>query len=353
MSQIVVVVGGSGAGKSFLLSKIQEINKEFNSNPDENHPLNDYPYTVIKKYTTRSPRKNENKVAIDLHFNATDEELERCGDFVYLYGENSYGIDCNDIDEALKNGRSPIIIVRDFKTVNLLKQRYGQIIDIYCKCGLSKGDLKARLLQEGSLQDEVQVRIKNIKHDENQWLYSESDFYDYIVNRYDSSFIKAFISSLKKAPKKNYKKIVIIAMDESDRNNIKSALDLEKYEVECINPEDIVFNDNYREKKDYQDFKEKLIKKIEESRLIILDISIRASGETDISHGAYNNDTHGLYRLANIVLRNKNNDVLIVSDKRLTQPIPFDIISSHICFYDGKNGTAIETIQKQVEGILL
>lgn len=345
MNHLVIIVGGTGAGKSFILSKIVDINKTFNDGSDGSKPQSEYPYCVVKKYTTRPLRANESEGSTDLFCNAMPADFEKCGKFVYTYGSHCYGIDCEEIDKKLANDQSPIVIVRDFRIVELLKQRYNCAIDIYCKSGLSQDDLKVMLRKNGASNDEITARMNNIVHDDNQWLYSNNKFYDYIVNRYDENFIPAIISSLQRAPKWNFRQITIIAAGESRLQNIDIG-------VETANRDNNAFDTNYFEvyridalKADLNNpnSKENLIGIIKRSWLTIIDITFLHDSE----------DSHGLYRLVNIVFNNKHgDDKLVIADNSMSQSIPFDIVNNRVYFYDMISGSLPQIIRNQIQGLL-
>ena len=339
MNHLVIIVGGTGAGKSFILSKIIDINKAFNDGNNILKPITEYPYCVVKKYTTRPPRANEANGSTDLFCNASPTDFEKCGKFVYTYGSHCYGIDCEEIDSKLSNNQSPIVIVRDFRIVELLKQRYNCVVDIYCKSGLSKDDLKVVLKKNGASDDEIAARMNNIVHDDNQWLYSNNKFYDYIVNRYDDNFIPAIISSLQRAPKWNFRQITIIAAGKTRLNNIILGVDTisndgNTFSIESIDALTADLNDPLS--------KENIIDIIKRSWLTIIDITFDYNEE----------DSHGLFRLVNIVFNNKNgDDKLVIADNSISQAIPFDIINNRVYFYDKKSGTLPEIIRNQIQGI--
>ena len=338
MNHLVVIVGGTGAGKTFILSRIADINKAFLKDEGKDDSFsNDYPYSIVKKYTTRSPRLSEKDGATDLYCNATVDDFEKCGKYVYTYGNHSYGIDCEEIDKKLSSGQSPVVIVRDFRIVELLKQRYNCVIDIYCKSGLSRKDLAEVLKKNGAQDDEVLARMNNIVHDDNQWLYSNNRFYDYIVNRYDESFIPAIISSLKRAPKYDSKKIVIIAAGDNRINDIKLSVNTASIVgciVQCINA--LNFNSNNRQE---------ISDSIRNSWLTIIDISYSVDQEED---------SHGLYRLVNMVFNIKHgDDKLVIADTTMSPLIPFDIINSRVYFYNKNLGTLPTILQNQLQGILI
>lgn len=335
MNHLVVIVGGTGAGKSFILSQITKINSAFTKDSGTTKSLENYPYTIIKKYTTRSPRKSETNGATDLYCNATVSDFEKCGKFVYTYGNHCYGIDCKEIDDKLSNGQNPVVIVRDFRIVELLKQKYDCVVDIYCKSGLSKMDLAEVLRKNGAQDDEILARMNNIIHDDNQWLYSDNKFYDYIVNRYDDSFIPAIISSLRRAPKWDMRKIAIIAAGDARIENIRLSVNTANgqntpFIIETI---DAFKFDN----------KESIIDTIKNAWLTIIDISFDSNLQED---------SHGLYRLVNIVFNFKHgSDKLVIADTKMSQLIPFDIINSRVYFYDNQRANLPSIIRNQLQGI--
>lgn len=339
MNHLVIIVGGTGAGKSFILSKVEDINRAFNDGRDTLKPISQYPYCVVKKYTTRSPRLNEANGSTDLYCNASASDFEKCGKFVYTYGSHCYGIDCEEIDKKLANDQSPIVIVRDFRIVELLKQKYNCVVDIYCKSGLSQDDLKEVLKNNGASDDEITARMNNIIHDDNQWLYSDNKFYDYIVNRYDDNFIPAIISSLRRAPKWNFRQIAIIAVGNTRLKNIDLGVQTAKkgnvsFEIKWIDANSSNLND--------EDCKKTTIDIIKHSWLTIVDISFDYETE----------DPHGLYRIVNLVFNNKRgDDKLVIADNSMLQSIPFDIINNRVYFYDNSRGTLPGIIRNQIQGI--
>jgi guanylate kinase len=85
----------------------------------------------IKKYTTRSPRSHENvDGSVDLVFETPKDEIRKCK-YHYTYFNEEYGICDNEIDETLKNGKSPVIVVRDYDVIVSLLKNYPKPIVIY------------------------------------------------------------------------------------------------------------------------------------------------------------------------------------------------------------------------------
>jgi len=130
MARLVIISGASGAGKSFLLEQLSKFTGDI---------------VPITKKTTRGPRKNEpGNMSLDLIFNCTKEEVNKC-DYKYLYCESLYGISKNDIDNQLLDNKSPVVIVADCAKINEMKQDYKTALVIYVQNILSGDELKLHL----------------------------------------------------------------------------------------------------------------------------------------------------------------------------------------------------------------
>src|SRR6185436_6324039 len=111
MNKLIIVAGASGAGKSFLLQQMNEIDSNI---------------VPIKKLSTRNPRPYEAKPGseVDLIFNCTTDEIKRKCQYIYKYEKETYGIRKSEIDSALSHGKMPFVIVRDCQEILELKKDY-------------------------------------------------------------------------------------------------------------------------------------------------------------------------------------------------------------------------------------
>lgn len=82
MARLIVVAGASGAGKTFMLTQLENYRDDI---------------VPVKKYTTRSARKDEsNEESIDLRLKQNTKSVKSCR-YTYHYCGNYYGIKKEDI----------------------------------------------------------------------------------------------------------------------------------------------------------------------------------------------------------------------------------------------------------------
>ncbi|MCL2088869.1 MAG: hypothetical protein FWH14_05260 [Oscillospiraceae bacterium] len=176
MSKLIILNGASGAGKTFLLEQISMLNKKM---------------TPIKKYTTRKPRDYEDTdESKDLFFNSTKEQIQRCK-YWYLFRNESYGIKKKHIDEALENGKHPIVIIRDYPTIIDLKRDYSDTLTFYIQGAYSNNDLKKLLINQGRNNKDVEDSIVRNKKNFDEYIkYLQEDVFDHmLLNYYDETFM--------------------------------------------------------------------------------------------------------------------------------------------------------------------
>src|SRR5258706_16272094 len=101
MNKLIIMAGASGAGKSFLLQQISEI--------DDN-------IVPIKKLSTRSARDYEKEEFSggDLVFDCSVATIKEKGQFRYKYEKETYGIRKSDIDSSFAKRKIPFGIGKCF-----------------------------------------------------------------------------------------------------------------------------------------------------------------------------------------------------------------------------------------------
>lgn len=191
MSKLVIINGASGAGKTYLLEQISQM---------------DHDLVAIKKYTTRCPRGNENpKTACDLHF-YSDESKIKSMEFSYEFKNEWYGIDKAEIENALRKGKYPSVIIRDYPTLIKLRETYGtRSLAFYIQGAFSGRDLNSLLRKQGRSRKEAKEAVKRNKlnfdmyyHYMTQDLFDDMNLFDaFIVNYYDEKFLGQFEYHLK------------------------------------------------------------------------------------------------------------------------------------------------------------
>jgi len=175
MSKVIIINGASGAGKSFLLEKTSD---------EEN-------MVPIRKYTTRKPRTYEDMGSKDLYLACTEEQIEEC-DYKYEFRNELYGIKKEDIDDVIKQNKSPIVIIRDYPTIMTMKEDYKKTVTIYVQGAYSGVDLKEILLEQGRKVEDIKESLKRNKSNFKDYIkYLHEDVFDcMIVNYYDDTYMQ-------------------------------------------------------------------------------------------------------------------------------------------------------------------
>lgn len=179
MNRLIILAGASGAGKSFLLEQLYE--------RDEN-------IEPVKKLSTRKKRdyEKEQRRFVDLIFGVSRELINQC-EYHYKYEANHYGIQKDDLDYMLDRGKSPIIIVRNSKTVEKLKQDYPRSLIIYVQNILSGSDLKDKLIELGRSDINIEQRMTRFVNDFYDYC-NNAHLYDYVIlNKFErNTFLSQF-----------------------------------------------------------------------------------------------------------------------------------------------------------------
>lgn len=327
MGRLIILAGGSGAGKSFILSKINEINDRVARQTGSTEK-----YIVVKKYSTRPRRKNESASNSDILFDEDPDWIQRNQNehfLKYPYGNYIYGIDCAKIDSILSDRNNPIVIVRDISTIEKLKNKYSGVIDLYCTTAYSGDNLKEKLLQNGCTEEEVEERIANSEQDKNQCYYSPNVFYDVVRNWYDDEFLNQIVAILAHAPNIIQTQICIVGYDEEVRNLKNYACSKfthEGYSIKQVCIDKISLDDPVA------------VNDIKQSRLIIMDLTINS------------NCSDKFEWLVDIKELKNLRDVLLIQSDEST--MPFDIFDHRVYKYNPQSGNLHSVVVDQVEKIL-
>jgi guanylate kinase len=146
MPRLFIVAGASGAGKSFLLETIAKLRRDM---------------VPVKKLTTRGPRHYEQShlhAAVDLQFNCKETDIRK-SEYYYVYGKHWYGIKKKEITKLLRNGKNPIVIVRDADTIRRLREDFANSVVLYLQSGLSGQDLANKLKELGRPDLDIATRM--------------------------------------------------------------------------------------------------------------------------------------------------------------------------------------------------
>ena len=170
MGKLVIFAGASGAGKSFLLEYLSNIDSSLE---------------IIMKKTTRSPRPYEDNSRIgslDLELECSREMISKCK-YRYSYSSEYYGISKKEIDSSLQNGKNPVCIVRDCETIHHIKKDYPNSLVLYIQSGLSGKDLEQKLKDQGRDDIEIEERMKRLQRDFADYV-RYIHLFDYVIVNY-------------------------------------------------------------------------------------------------------------------------------------------------------------------------
>ncbi len=166
---IIVVVGETGSGKSFITRNI----------------LPNYPYIkTVTKYTTRGSRVDEKDV-MDVKGDVPLEEVIKMEyQYVNPFNQQYYGIKKSEIDQALEEGKIPCIDLSSENAYLKLRQDYpGKVLLLKVVPYFDEETMKATFEKQGRDSKEFEERKDALSHPLTDWAYSYDDMRE-IVNPY-------------------------------------------------------------------------------------------------------------------------------------------------------------------------
>jgi guanylate kinase len=185
MNKLIILAGASGAGKSFLLQQMSKINKNI---------------APIKKLTTRKARPYESSSCeIDLIFGCDSNDIKEKCKYNYIYDGETYGIIKEEIDNALFEGKSPFVIVRDCEEILDMKNDYpGKTITLYMQSGFSGSDLEEVLRKQGRDDIDISKRDRRTRHDYEKYRIYCSEFDGVLINYFEEEPLISHFKTLLK-----------------------------------------------------------------------------------------------------------------------------------------------------------
>lgn len=139
MKNIVVIVGGSGSGKTTVSDKLQE-----------------YGFNRLITTTTRPMRKGEIN-HVHYHF-VTKEEFWKIPKIEHSeYVGNFYGLSKIEIETKLKK-YDYLVIVMDRNGASAMKKAYGDIVTVVFLT-ISPEEMERRMRQRGDSEEKIQERL--------------------------------------------------------------------------------------------------------------------------------------------------------------------------------------------------
>jgi len=302
MNKLIILAGASGAGKSFLLEQMKNVNPNI---------------IPIKKLSTRKPRSYEKEgTEVDLYFNCDVDKIQRQCKYVYPYGKETYGIIKEDIDCALRQGKIPAVIVRDCKEIIDIKKDYkGKTVTLYMQSGYSGTDLEKILIEQGREDIDITERDKRTKRDYEQYRKYFREFNGVLINYYEPDpLIEHFRDILDneniKDPTK-HKDIFVIMSFDAEMNNIYTEI---KIAGKLIDEQINIHRVDEQGGATYA-ISNAILNKINEAELIICDLT--------------KNKQNVYFELGYAMAKNK--PIIIVAEKGTD--IKFDVAGYKILFY--------------------
>ena len=172
MPEIIVIAGASGSGKSFLADNIRDLE----------------PGVVLIKKKTNRPMREYEKIEAgqsDLIFDYTDGAFSKC-EYRYTYAGYLYGFSKLDIENALQNGGSPIVIVRDSTIIQRIISDFpSRVLTMYLRSAFDGERLEKVLAQKGVSDIDREERLKRDELDIQQFVGSLEIYDAVILNDYN------------------------------------------------------------------------------------------------------------------------------------------------------------------------
>lgn len=158
MKTLLVLMGGSGSGKTTVARKLEECG-----------------YKRLITTTTR-PKRNGEKDGVDYHF-VTPEEFRRLPKIEeVLYSGFWYGLTVREIEEkGIQYDR--LVVVLEKEGAQAVKRLYGDRVDIVF-LAISPAEMELRLRERGDTLDSIQERIRQA-HERNE--FDPPEFVDLVV----------------------------------------------------------------------------------------------------------------------------------------------------------------------------
>lgn len=166
---IIVVVGETGSGKSFITRNI----------------LPSYPnIKTVTKYTTRKSRADEENV-IDVKGDTPLEEIIKMEyQYVNPHNQQYYGIKKSEIDQVCEEGKIPCIDLSSEKAYLKLRQDYpGKVLLLKVVPYLNHETMKETFEKQGRDPKEFEERKDALNNPLTDWAYSYDNMRE-IINPY-------------------------------------------------------------------------------------------------------------------------------------------------------------------------
>lgn len=171
MAKIIIICGDSGSGKSAFMRNVATQYKNL---------------TIIKKYTTREARSDEND-AIEIQGNYREEEIKKL-EYNYQKNNNLYGFSKKEIDKSLRNNKHAIVIIRDLNILDKIYNDYPNIVfPFFIERPFIISERIKSLKEQGRGKEEINKILTNPLDDTKNIYYPRLNFFKdrIILNPYN------------------------------------------------------------------------------------------------------------------------------------------------------------------------
>ncbi len=221
MGRLIIVAGAGGAGKSFFLRKWCDYDrknavkiKKFVSDHREPREIElrtgNSDLIFAKKYDPKTPEglkwlsdkyPNLEVNLGDLEFHSNQYSPCDAKEYnIYQYGDAYYEVDIKNIDNALNEGKNPIVIVRKCNTIKKLLGIYPNALLIYVQSILSGNDLVEKLVSLGESSEDARKRESRNKNDLLDYMQNIQELpktLRVVINDFDNSRDSAIVEQIK------------------------------------------------------------------------------------------------------------------------------------------------------------
>ena len=169
MNKLIILLGDSGCGKTNLIRLLIKF-----------HGDN---IAVIKKYSDRDARQGEEN-AIEIQPGSSTEYVKAM-DYVYTGHNNKvYGFYKKDVDDNLKQGKSPVVIIDDENIlVQLCNEYIGRVCPVYMQRDTTDLEFIEELRKGNRTEEQIRQRIDSRHKKQDLWRRRSNLFgYRYIIN---------------------------------------------------------------------------------------------------------------------------------------------------------------------------
>lgn len=193
MKTLFLIDGAAGTGKSDLVAYIASRKKRL--------------ACVVQKYTTRSPRAEEESFGVKTDLRFPPDTLQEFGArtkergfYWYMYGEKNtqeqYGFYRDDILDALGTHDYGLLIVRDFDTIQAVKRDFPDVRCISVFVYTDRDLVERRLRKDGYSPEAIALRLSRLPLAWADYVKHCEEYDEKIINSSDRKDFEILIEAL-------------------------------------------------------------------------------------------------------------------------------------------------------------